>query len=151
MPKQLNDDVSLTFDNSPDAEPGVEVHGDEQGQDPSLEVDPASQPDEQLAADEQVPEEADGADPVSVVGDSRRLIVYAWSTNYLVRVPIGEAWQDENGLVCGDGICHMMLFEPYANQMYQNASIGMDVSPLQLFATRLAMSPFVGVEWANDQ
>jgi hypothetical protein len=84
-----------------------------------------------------------------VVGDTRKLIVHRVSTSYYLfdDVVIGEAWQDENGTLCGIGICEMMLFEPLYVTMYNNSSIGIDQSPLSILALRLSMSPFVRLEW----
>jgi bacterioferritin (cytochrome b1) len=86
----------------------------------------------------------------AVVGETRRLRVYGLHPNYLDNTPIGEAWQDEDGAVHGDGLCRTMLFEPFANMMYGSAASGLDTSPLAIFAFRLSMSPFVRVEWEDD-
>jgi hypothetical protein len=85
----------------------------------------------------------------TVVGDTRKLIVHRVSTSYYLYddVIIGEAWQDEDGNLCGIGICEMMLFEPMSITMYNNSSVGIDRSPLSILALRLAMSPFVRLEW----
>ena len=113
----------------------------EPGLDPSL--------DDQFA-DTQTPEEP--LDPVQVypvVGEERRLKVYGLTNNYFEDMPIGEAWQDENGELHGTGLCHAMLFEPFSIRMHMNAAAGLDTSPLAVFAYRISLSPFVRVEWED--
>lgn len=85
----------------------------------------------------------------AVVGDTRRLIVYNLSTNYIPDNDsmIGEAWQDDLGNLYGTGICEAMLFEPMAAMMYISSSIGLDKSPLSMLAYRLSTSPFARIEW----
>ncbi len=87
--------------------------------------------------------------PDLVVGDARRLKVYRLSSSYLPmnEAEIGTAWQDEDGKLYGTGICTMMLFEPLSQGLFYNSSIGLDESPLAVFALRLSMSPFVKIEW----
>ena len=76
-------------------------------------------------------------------------MVHRLQTNYLLfeDAVIGEAWQDEDGKLCGIGLCETMLFESMYLNMYNNASIGQDVSPLSVLAFRLSLSPFVRIEW----
>ncbi len=84
----------------------------------------------------------------SVVGDTRRLVANAVSTNLVGESPIvGEAWQDEDGKLFGTGIFSVMLFEPMSQKMYRESSIGLDVSPLAILGSRIGRSPFIRIKW----
>lgn len=99
-------------------------------------------------------EMSEPAEVYPVVGEARRVKIYGLDVNYLPGnsgdIPIGEAWQDDNGGLHGSGLCRAMLFEPFANRMHINAATGLDTSPLAVFAYRLSLSPFVRVEWEDQ-
>lgn len=119
---------------------------EEEGPEQGLDADPNADP----ALDEvPVEEEPPVAEVYPVVGEERRIRVYGLAPSYLDSVPIGEAWQDENGELHGTGLCRTMLFEPFANRMYTSSAAGLDTSPLAVFAFRLSMSPFVRIEWED--
>lgn len=93
---------------------------------------------------------AGGTDTYPVVGDNRRLVVISAGTSFSDNEKVGEAWQLEDGTLVGIGMCSVMLFEPVAKSMYNDSSIGMDVSPLSVLAMRLEMSPFLNISWENS-
>lgn len=88
-------------------------------------------------------------EPYPVVGDFRRLKVYSCGPNFNNNDEVGAAWQGEDGRLSGTGLCKSMLFEPVVGDMYINASIGNDVSPLSVLGFRLSQSPFLRIEWED--
>lgn len=92
-----------------------------------------------------------GLRATDIVGDSRHLRIISIDPSGGGETAIvGEAWQDETGVLHGSGIVAVMLFELAAVVKYRSASIELDVSPLTILYSRIARSPFLRAEFVKD-
>lgn len=96
-------------------------------------------------------EEYSGPSPGDIVGDKRKLRVFAVNLEFDgSNAMLGEAWQDEHGNLFGTGILAIMLFEPISKAKYINASVRLDVSPLTLLCKRMSQSGFMKTVLAEE-
>ena len=92
-----------------------------------------------------------GLRATDIVGDSRRLrIVSIDPVGGGETAVVGEAWQDEAGVLHGSGIVAIMLFELASVVKYRSASVELDVSPLTILYSRIARSAFMRAEFVKD-
>lgn len=84
------------------------------------------------------------------VGDERRLrLVSINPVTGEEHSEVGEVWQDDEGVLHGTGLAAVMLFEPMSVVKYRSASLAVDLSPLTVFYTRMARSPFMRAEFVE--
>jgi hypothetical protein len=92
-----------------------------------------------------------GLRATDIVGDTRRLrIVSIDPVGGGEMSVVGEAWQDEAGVLHGSGIVAIMLFELASVVKYRSASVELDVSPLTILYSRIARSAFLRAEFVKD-
>jgi hypothetical protein len=84
------------------------------------------------------------------VGDTRRLFVSSLNCELEgPEIPMGEAWQDEKGMLHGTGALALFLAEPIITKRYISASSQLNISPLVILGKRLSRNLFLIVTYKD--